>query len=146
MTDIEKLKEAELMQLTEEEEEEIYDLESLVTDGANARFPVKFKYPKQEPDGSLRMVNAGALIRPLTNVEWNNCVRMKRTPNSKTSNEVELLKKALYNTNGEQMNPKVVESLPNGVALELVKLVSEISGVDYDENLKMAKEMMGFSV
>lgn len=133
-------------QLIELDEEEVFDLETLVTDGKDARFPVKIKYPREKEDGTLEMVNAGALIRPLTNVEWNNATRLKRAPNSPTSNEVELLKKALYTRSGKQMPAKVVESLPNGVVLELVKLVSEVSGVDYNANLKLAKDMMGFSV
>ena len=128
------------------EEEEIFDLETLVTDGKDARFPVKIKYPKKNDDGTVVMVDAGALIRPVTNIEWNNATRMKRSPNDKTSNEVELLKKALYTRGGEQMPPAIVEALPNGVVIELVKLISEVSGVDYEANLKMAKEMMGFSV
>ena len=56
------------------------------------------------------------------------------------------MKKALYTRGGEQMPPAIVEALPNGVVIELVKLISEVSGVDYEANLKMAKEMMGFSV
>ena len=143
MTDISKLKEEELMQLNEEE---VYDLETLVTDGKDARFPVQIKYPKQMEDGSFRMVNAAAMIRPLTNVEWNNSTRMNRGANSKTSNEVELLKKALYKTNGEQMPAAVVEALPNGVVQKLVTEVGRISGVDIEENMKVAKEMLGFSV
>ena len=143
MTDINRLKEEELRQLNDEE---VFDLETLITDGKDARFPVKFKFPKQQEDGTYKLVNAKALLRPLTNIEWNNASRFKRSPNDKTTNEVELLKKALYTTEGKQMPPELVEAIPNGVVLTLVTKVAEISGVDVDENMKLAKEMMGFSV
>ena len=143
MTDIDKLREEELKQLNEEE---VFELESLVVDGKDARFPVQIKYPKQMEDGSFKMVNAAALIRPLTNVEWNNATRLKRSPNSSTSNEVELLKKALYDTKGNQIPPAIVEGLPNGVVLDLVTEVGRISGVDVEKNMRVAKEMLGFSV
>lgn len=145
MTDIDKLREEELRQLNNEDEE-IFELEALISDGVDARFPVKITYPKQEDDGTYRMVTAGALIRPLSNIEWNNATRLKRSPNSKTTNEVELLKKALYTRDNKQFPPKLVEGLPNGVVLNLVNEVARISGVNVEEQEKLAKEMMGFLV
>ena len=141
MTDVNKLREEELEMLSKEDEE-IFDLESLITDGVDAKIPIIISYPK---DG--KTVKAGALIRPLSNIEWNNATRLNRAPTSKTTNEVELVKKALYTRSGEQFPPKLVEQLPNGVILELVKQIAHISGVDIDskENIRMAKEMMGFS-
>lgn len=143
MTDVNKLKEEELAMLSNEEEE-IFDLESLVTDGADAKIPIVIKYPK---DG--KTVKAGALIRPLTNVEWNNATRLSRNQKlvTKTTNEIELVKMALYTRNDEQFPAKAVEALPNGVILELVKQIAHISGVEInsEENIKLAKEMMGFS-
>ena len=141
MPTIEELKEMELKSLSEEDEE-IFELESLITDGADAKIPVTISYPR--PDG--RMVKGAVLIRPLTNVEWNNAVRFKRKPGDNTTNEVELLKLALYNKDGEQFPPDLVEKLPNGVVLELVKEVSRVSGINWDENLKLAQKMMGFSI
>ena len=137
MEDISKLKEKELESLSEEE---IFNLESLIVDGADAKIPITIKFPRA--DGS--MVKAAAMIRPLTNIEWNNCIRLNRTPNDKTTNEVELLKKALYTKEGDQFPPHLVEKLPNGVVLELVNKLAKIRGVNVEENMKMAKVMMGF--
>lgn len=142
MTDVDKLREEELRQLNDDE---IFDLEALVTDGVDAKVPIVIKYPKTLEDGTVKMVKAGAMIRPLTNVEWNNSTRLNRSTNAKTTNEVELLKKALYTRNGEQMPAKVVEDLPSGVVTELVKEVAVISGIDVEENMRLAKEMLGFS-
>ena len=145
MTNVDKLKEEELKNL--QEDEELFDLEELVTGGKDVRVPVKIIYPKyNEETGEVEMVPTGALLRPLSNVEWNNCTRLNRAPNSKTSNEVELLKKALYKPNGEQMPPMVVEAMPNGIVIELVKEVSRISGIDIKANMELAKKMAGFSV
>lgn len=147
MVDVKKLKEEELNQLNKKEflefeDEEVFNLESLIVDGADAKIPIIIKYPK--PDGT--MVKGAAMIRPLTNVEWNNAVRFNRNPNDNTSNEVELLKKALYTKEGKPFPPKKIDAMPNGVVLELVNEVSRISGVDMEENLKLVQQMMGFSV
>ena len=140
MTDIEKLQAEELVNLSEEEE--IFDLESLVTDGADARIPITLEYPKE--DGS--MVKAGAMIRPLTNVEWNNVTRFSRKTNPKTTNEVELVKIGLYTKKGEQFPPELVEKLPAGLILKIVEKLAEVSGIDLysKRNLQIAKDMMDF--
>lgn len=143
MTDVNKLKEDELRQL---QNDDVIDLETLITDGADARFPVRIKFPKKQEDGSVEMVTGGALLRPLTNVEWNNCTRLQRNANDNTTNEVELLKKAMYTTSGDQFPAQLVEQLPNGVVLELVEKLSEISGVDMEKNRKMVRDMVGFSI
>ena len=137
MVDISKLKEEELNSLSEED---VFNLESLIVDGADAKIPITIKFPRA--DG--RVVKAAAMIRPLTNIEWNNCVRLNRVPNDNTTNEVELLKKALYTKEGEQFPPHLVEKIPNGVVLELINELARISGVDVEENMKYAKVMLGF--
>ena len=142
MNDVNKLIDDELSALNNDE---VFDLEALITDGADARVPVKITFPKQEPDGTIRMVQAGAMIRPLTNLEWNNAVRKKKQGLS-TTDEVELLKMALYTMKGEQMPSEVVEKIPNGVTIELVKEVARISGVDIEANLRLARDIVGFSI
>ena len=143
MVDINKLQEEELNALNNED---VFDLESLITDGADARVPVRISFPKYEKDGTMRTVQAGALIRPLTNIEWNNAIKRNRNDyTNKTTDEIELLKKALYNTNEEQMPAEIVELIPAGVVSELVKEVARISGIDIEENLRLAKKM-GFSI
>ena len=53
--------------------EEIFNLESLITDGADARVPIEIDFPTK--NGKKK---AAAMIRPLTNVEWNNALRISR--------------------------------------------------------------------
>lgn len=125
----------ELIKLSEEEE--IFNLESLITDGADARIPIEIDFPTK--NGKKK---AAAMIRPLTNVEWNNALRIARK-NFKTTNEIELLKMALYTKEGEPFPKELVEKLPNGVVMKLVQTLGEISGIEVtEENMKMAKEML----
>ena len=125
----------ELIKLSEEEE--IFNLESLITDGADARIPIEIDFPTK--NGKKK---AAAMIRPLTNVEWNNALRIARK-NFKTTNEIELLKMALYTKEGEPFPKELVEKLPNGVVMKLVQTSGEISGIEVtEENMKMAKEML----
>lgn len=125
----------ELIKLSEEEE--IFNLESLITDGADARIPIEIDFPTK--NGKKK---AAAMIRPLTNVEWNNALRISRK-NFTTTNEIELLKMALYTKEGEPFPKELVEKLPNGVVMKLVQTLGEISGIEVtEENMKMAKEML----
>lgn len=139
MTDIEKLQAEELANLSENEE--IFDLESLVTDGADVRIPITVEYPKK--DGT--MTKAGAMIRPLTNTEWSNATRLSRK-NSATTNELELVKLGLYTKKGEQFPPELVEKLPVGLIQKILEEIARVSGIDlYNKrNLKIAKDMMDF--
>lgn len=139
MTNTDELLQQEIESLSAEEE--IFDLESLITDGVDAKIPIVIEFPK---DG--KMVKAGAMIRPLTIVEWNNATRLQRRPSENTTNEIELVKKALYTRKGEEFPPDLVDKFPTGVVLELVKQIARISGVELNskENIKMAKELMGF--
>lgn len=139
MTDVDKLKEEELRALSEEEE--IFDLESLITDGTNAKVPITIQYYNTDLQ---RNVKAGAMIRPLSNLEWNNSVRLNRSQNSNTTDNIELLKKALYTIDGKPFNPKAIESMPAGVVEQLVEKVAEISGIDLEKNIERAMKLQGF--
>ena len=118
------------------EDTELFELESLITDGVNAKIPVTVEYQGKK---------FGAMIRPLNNIEWNNATR-KALKDKTTSNEVELVKLALYKKDGADFPNDVVEKLPTGIVNELMKEISRISGVKINnkENIEMMKEIMGF--
>ena len=134
MTDIKKLQEEELANLSKDTE--VLDLESLITDGANAKVPVEVTYKGK---------SYGAILKPLTNPEWNNATRIG-FGDSNTSSEVELLKLGLYTKNDKKFPAHVIEKLPAGVIMELSKELARISGIsiNLDDNMKLAKEMLGF--
>ena len=134
MTDIKKLQEEELNSLSVDTE--VLDLESLITDGVNAKVPVEITYKGK---------NYGAILKPLTNPEWNNATRIG-LGNTKSSSELELLKRGLYTKNDKKFPAEIIEKLPAGVVMELAKELARISGIsiNVEDNVKLAKEMLGF--
>lgn len=134
MTDIKKLQEEELNSLSVDTE--VLDLESLITDGVNAKVPVEITYKGK---------TYGAILKPLTNPEWNNATRIG-LGNTKSSSELELLKRGLYTKNDKKFPAEIIEKLPAGVVMELAKELARISGIsiNVEDNVKLAKEMLGF--
>lgn len=134
MTDVNKLMEEELSNLSNDEE--IFDLETLITDGVNAKVPVEINYKGK---------TFGAILKPLTNPEWNNAIRLGYK-NPKTTSEIELLKIGLYHKNGDKFPKDIIENLPAGVIVELAKELARISGITFnmEENVRLAKDMLGF--
>ena len=122
---------------------ELFDLESLITDGKDAKIPIEITFPK--PDGTGE-VKATAMIRPLTNIEVNNATRLGLNKNIDTTYELELLRTGLYTSKGEQFPDELINKIPSGVVNELAKEISRVSGIQInnEENMKLAKEMMGF--
>ena len=129
------LKQREIESLSSEEME-ILDLEKLITDGVNAKIPMEITYNNKK---------FGVLLRPLTNIEWNNAIQTS-IQNKKTTNEVELLKLGLYKIDGNPFPKELISKLPAGISSELMKKLAEISGIQInsEENIKMAKQLMGF--
>lgn len=130
-----ELKQQEIERLSVEEKE-VIDLEQLITDGVNAKIPIEITYNNK---------TFGVMVRPLTNVEWNNALQ-KSIHNKKTTNEVELLKIGLYKTDGTKFPAELIEQIPAGISSELMKKIAEISGIKLNtkENMELVKEMMGF--
>ena len=124
-------------------EEELFDLESLITDGKDAKIPIEITFPK--PDGTGE-VKATAMIRPLTNIEVNNATRLGLNKNIDTTYELELLKTGLYTSKGEPFPDELINKIPSGVVNELAREISRVSGIQInnEENMRLAKEMMGF--
>ena len=139
MSKVDDLKAEELNRLNNNDDE-IFDLESLITDGADARFPITIQFPKGDEH-----VQAAAMIRPLTSVELNNITRKARG-NQVSNFGVELLKLALYTKDGKEFPVELLDKIPAGVVTELCNHIYKISGItiDKDENLKLARQMMGF--
>lgn len=137
MTNIDELKKQELDNLNITENDlEIYELEQLITNGIEEKVPIEINYNGQE---------FGAMIRPLTSIEWNNATT-KANRNPQTNIEVELLKLALYNKDGTEFNKELIPKLPAGVSSTIMKEIANISGVNFnsEENVKLIRKIMGF--
>lgn len=135
MSDINKLQQEEIQQLTNEDLE-VFELEQLITNGVEEKIPIEIKYKNQ---------TFGALIRPLNSIEWNNAV--SRANNRKDTNmEAELLKIGLYNKDGTPFNPELIPKLPAGISSTIMKEIAKVSGVNFnsEENVQLVRKIMGF--
>lgn len=141
MTDINRLQEEELDSL---KEENAFDLETLIIDGANARIPVEIDFPIYK-NGELTYKKYGVMIRPLKSSELTNATqRGLRDIGSDVNTEI--VKLGLCRKNGEQYSSEIVEKLPAGVINTLTEKICEISGIhqDKEKNNELIREMMGF--
>ena len=135
MVNIDELKQKEIENITTEELE-VFELETLITNGIEEKVPIEITY---------RDKTFGAMLRPLTSVEWNNATaKANNTPN--TNVEVELLKIGLYNKDGTPFPQELISKLPAGISSQLMKELGRISGVNFDseENIKLVRKIMGF--
>lgn len=136
MSNKEELTNEELQELSilSNEDGEIFDLETLITKGKNAKFPVTINY--HTPDGVKIM---GVQIRPLTSEEYQLCLSHSK---KFKKNFVDLmLEKALFNKNGEPFKKDLIPHIPAGIALSLCDKINEISGVESNkENPQEAQE------
>lgn len=141
MTNIEDKKKAEIEMLKQDNDtNNIINLEDLILEGANTKIPITFDYPL--PTGEIQKV--GAMIRPLTATEWNTC-SMKAIKQEKTM-AVEVVKIGLMGNDGTPIKAELIEKMNVGVINGLFNKISEISGIqeDEEEQAKMIKEIMGF--
>lgn len=143
MVDIDELQQKEIENIKGQDnamDEELYDLESLILDGAEARIPVIIEYPS--PSGIKKF---GAKLKPLTDVDVNNAIRsMKR--NKGSSIRIEYLKRGLYTKDDKPFPSELIKQMYTGVATELYNKLCEISGIKFDkeEQKELMDDLMGF--
>lgn len=101
-------------------EEQIYDIEQLITEGIDARVPIEIEFPNGK--------KAAAMIRPLSTSEF------KTIYSGDASNIlVNILEKGLMNKNGEALSHDLIEAMPIGLPAKIIKQIFEISGVETTE-------------
>ena len=130
--------------LLEEDNDDIFDLERLILDGAEARIPVEVEFPVYK-DGELTYKKYGVMIRPLKSSEMSNATqRGLRDIDSDVNTEI--VKLGLCRKTGEQFPEDIVEKLPAGVINKLTEKICEVSGIkqDKERNEELIREMMGF--
>lgn len=119
------------------QEEEIIDLEQLITAGTEVKIPITFIYPNTDK-------RVGAIIRPLTSNEWNNCIR--KMAKFQTSFQLEIVKVGLLNMKEEKIPSKLIEQLPQGAINEIYEKIAEASGIheSTEDMIEATKKLMGF--
>lgn len=118
-------------------DEELFELEELITAGKDSRIPITFTYPNTDK-------KVKAMIRPLTSNEWNQC--SMKVLKFKTSFQLEVVSIGLLNSNGKKIPSDLIELMPQGAISEIYDEIARISGVskNNDEELELATKMMGF--
>ena len=128
----------------EEDNDETFDLERLILDGAEARIPVEVEFPVYK-DGKLEYKKYGVMIRPLKSSEMSNATQ-KGLRDIDSDVNTEIVKRGLCRKTGEQFPEDIVEKLPAGVINKLTEKICEVSGIkqDKERNEELIREMMGF--
>ena len=142
MTDISELQAKELELLNNDGE--VFDLETLMVDGANARVHVEIDVPLYK-NGEIKQTKYGAIIRPLPSNEFTNATQLGlKNPESDVNTEI--VKAGLCTKDGGQFPPEVVKKLPAGVIISLAEKICEVSGIktNNQDQSKLIKEVMGF--
>jgi hypothetical protein len=98
-------------------EEELFDLETLITEGVDTRVPITIEFP----DGK----KAAALIRPISTSEFQTIYN-----GNITSILVNILEVALMNKNEEPLPRSLIEAMPIGLPVKIIKQIFEISGIE----------------
>lgn len=131
MTDIDKLREEELKQLNADVTQEEVNLEDLLVFGDDTKIPITITFP--HPDG-VTTSKAKALIKQLTLKELDTSKIMKNNPEA----NLYLLETALFKANGDRYAREELEKLPLGVVNTLASKILEVSGIDIEQQLKLA--------
>ena len=100
-------------------EDEFFDLETLITEGTEAKVPIVIEFPNGK--------KAKALIRPVLAEDLKIIGFNFDNPFAVMT---EVLKIALLNSNGEPLPEKLVDGLPAGLPIKIAKQIFEISGIE----------------
>lgn len=124
MTNVDKLKEEELVQLGEE-----MNLEDLIILGADKKIPLIIEYPTIDGGKTTAKLFCKQLtLRELENVN---------TSSNNLQDVLPILRKTLFKQNGDNFSKPELMELPIGVLKELMIKIFELSGMhDEAEKLK----------
>lgn len=139
-----KLEREEIERLSQENE--VFDLETLIVDGANARIHVEVDFPLYNSvTGEVHYKKYGAIIKPLPSNEFTNATQIG-LKNPDTDVNTEIVKKGLCTKDGDMFPSAIVEKLPVGVIIKLAEKICEVSGLEQnkDNQAELVREVMGF--
>lgn len=100
-----------------ENKEDYFDIETLITEGADARVPIEVEFPNGK--------KAQALIKPISTGEFSTIYN-----GNAAELMVNVLTAALMNKNGEPLSPSLIEAMPVGLPEKIVKQIFDISGIE----------------
>ena len=97
--------------------DELFDLETLITEGADAIIPISIEFP----DGKC----AAAKIKPVSTAQFRSLYT-----EDKAELIVNLLELSLLNKEGEHLSRSLIESMPLGVSSRISEQICVISGLE----------------
>ena len=115
-------------ELTIKQDDELFDLETLITEGVDARVPITIEFPNGK--------KAQATIRPISTGEFQT-IYTRDTSNLL----VNVLEAGLMNKDGEPLPRNLLEAMPIGLPVKITQQIFEISGIETDpEDAEALKE------
>lgn len=132
----EKQKELEHLQ----QEDEIFELDQVITEGVNAKIPFSFIYPNTTK-------KVGVLVRPLSTNEYQNAILTSKRLN--TNFLIELARLGVSKMDESKFPDEILEDLPAGVITKITNEINRISGVDLvdgseEAQQQLLEDLMGF--
>ena len=131
----EKQKELEHLQ----KEDEIFELDQLISEGIDAKIPFTIIYPNTTK-------KVGVLVRPLSTNEYQNAIlKSKRL---KTNFLIELARLGVYKMDESKFPDEILDELPAGVITRITNEINRISGVELvdgsEDVQQIFDDLMGF--
>lgn len=135
---VEDLKQKELAHLSQEDE--IFELDQIITEGVNAKIPFTFTYPNTTK-------KVGVLVRPLSTNEYQNAILTSKR--LKTNFLIELAKLGVYKMDETKFPEDLIMELPAGVITMITNEINRISGVELldgseEVQQQIFDDLMGF--
>jgi len=135
---VEKEKQKELEHL--QQEDEIFELDQVITEGTNAKIPFTFVYPNTNK-------KVGVLVRPLSTNEYQNAILSSKR--LKTNLLIELAKLGVYKLDESKFPEDILMELPAGVITKITNEINRLSGVELmnvpeDTQQQIFDDLMGF--
>ena len=123
------MKELEIAE-TNNNTDEFFDLESLITEGVDAKVPIEIEFPNGK--------KAQALIKPISTGEFQSIYN-----GDASELVVNVLSNALMNKKGEPLDPMLIKAMPIGLPAKIVEKIFEISGIETnpEDSEKLKEEL-----
>lgn len=110
------MKELEIAE-TNNNTDEYFDLETLITEGVDAHVLIEVEFPNGK--------KAQALIRPITTGEFQSIYN-----GNAGELLVNVLTHSLMTKEGKSLSPTLIESMPVGLPVKIVEQIFKISGIE----------------
>lgn len=123
-----------------QQEDEIFELDQVITEGVNAKIPFSFIYPNTTK-------KVGVLVRPLSTNEYQKAILTSKRLN--TNFLIELARLGVCKMDESKFPDEILEDLPAGVITKITNEINRISGVDLvdgseEAQQQLLEDLMGF--